>query len=381
MQTAREAPARVGGWPRRALIAAACAVVGLAWAAPVGAQEASEGPVVDQEALYNAGFAWMGRGDWRRAAQVFRRCAEAKGPRTEFCEELARQSDIIASKRVTDRPESGRTELMIYSAGFGIWTGAAIGLAAEWETSTLLLAGLGGLGGLGAAYIVSDDDVIGVTPGEAALVTMGGNIGVWNGVAGLLIATDEAFDDSSDILLPLATGYVGIGVATLAFPYDPSAGDVALANAGALWGTFFSGMGLLIAKPEDPTTALVFGTLLLGTDGGLLAGAGLATQYDMSRSRVRFMNLGGTLGTLLVGGGLLALEVDNVRAVGASLAAGALGGGALSLWLTRSFDGDDREDPSAHLQLDAPGPFLRPHEGRGGESGWAGGVNLLQGRF
>ncbi|MEL6179888.1 MAG: hypothetical protein AAFS10_13100, partial [Myxococcota bacterium] len=187
-------------------------MIGVVWAAmslalttTALAQESPKAPPIDQEALYNAGFKRMGLGDWRGAAQVFHRCAQVEGPRTEICRELARQSNIIAAERVTEAPPSGRTELMLYSAGFGIWTGAALGLAAEWETGTLLLAGLGGLGGLGVAYIISDDDVIGVTPGEAALVTLGGNVGVWNGVAGLLIATDAAFDDSNDILLPLAT--------------------------------------------------------------------------------------------------------------------------------------------------------------------------------
>lgn len=338
------------------------------------------------ERFYQQGWERLGRNDWRGAVQSFERCAQfgEQGPRTALCREMQLQSERIAEARFTDAPPSGNVELILYSTAFGIWTGAALSVAGEVGENSLLISGASGLAGLGVGYLVSR--IADITPGQAAMVTLGGNAGTWNGIAWFVALSEKGFIDSTDILVPLAAGYAGIGTAALLAPrLKPSSGDVALASSGALWGTFLAGMGLLIADIDEFSTEAFFTTLVLGTDIGIAAGALAASQVDLSRARVNLVDLGGTLGALVVGGVLLSTEAESPQAVGASLSAGALAGGALTLYLTRNMD--RRSDQSAARPIDglptleAPTVFVRPHATDTGQVAVAAGLDLFHGRF
>jgi hypothetical protein len=136
-------------------------------------------------------------------------------------------------------------------------------------------------------------------------------------------------------------------------------------------------MGLLVAEPDDPSSALVFGTLLAGSDLGLIGGAFLATHLDLPRSRTRLIDLGGTLGALL-GGGLVLLSDDaGPRLTGSVMGAGGLAGLGLAAWATSGWDEPQRKDADL-LLLDAPSPFVLPASP---DKPAAVGLHLVQGRW
>lgn len=252
------------------------------------------------------------RDQWRQFASLY--------PNDERAAAASRLADVITSVVLTPEREgpitsqAGRVELAIFSTLYGASIGLLVGIEAAEAANTYsanapIWFSLGGAGlGLGLSLAVTRGDD--VRPSQAALVSSGG---VWGYVIGLELAggtnafrqceEDEFYGDeyctvsaSAIRMVPLALSAIGVGsTAYLAhrFP-DLPAGDIALVNAGGLWGTSTGAFMALILNLEGDTTPA--NAMLPATILGLGAGAALAPRLDISRTRIQLINLSGLLG-------------------------------------------------------------------------------------
>lgn len=334
-----------------------------------------QGDPQEARALYDDAFSDLRARRWDAAQEKLARYLSLypKGELAYPAQELLRLAQHLA--RQEERVEgSGRVELVAFSTTYGIGAGLALWSILELERPGLLLSfATGGLGLGLSLYTTSGREV---SDGDAATISNAGLWGTWNGLAIPMILGN---DDSRVILSSgIGVGLLGIGGGVLLnHLYAPHGGDVGLTSSGGLWGTFFAGMGLLVAEPDDPSSAQIFGTLLAGSDLGLLGGAFLATHLDLPRSRTRLIDLGGTLGALL-GGGLVLLSDDaGPRLTGSVMGAGGLAGLGLAAWATSGWDEPKTKDTSL-LLLDSPSPFVLPASP---DKPTAVGLHLVQGRW
>jgi hypothetical protein len=228
-----------------------------------------------------------------------------------------RQSFEVVPNRPTDlnvelerRPRSGRWELVSASGVFlGSAAGATVGSLFEQEETVSSLVALGGTAlGFGGAYLGIPSDV---SVGTSSYIIGATLIGAGEGLAvASLFACDELVEEEpgggqrtslecSDKALSgaaLASATVGGAQAALtASRLDLDAGDAALINSGALWGTA-SGLLLWASFDRDPD---IFGPMLLaGLNLGAVVGATLAARSEVSRGRIALIDLAGLGGTV-----------------------------------------------------------------------------------
>ncbi len=323
---------------------------------------------------YASGFNAMRAMNWSRAHKLLKAHLEAypKGDTAAGARELMALAKALQIQTGNTGKNSGRTELVAFSTLYGIWAGIATSIILELDEGALLTTFLTGGGGLATSLLLTRGKD--VTDGEAALVSTLGTWGTWNGVA-LAIIFDV--DDPNDVLrIALTAGVAGIsGAVLLNQKLSLSAGDVALVSTGGTWGTFLAGMGLLITNADLSSEGFA-GTLLVGSDAGLVAGALLAQNLEVSRGRMRLIDLSGALGALLAGGVMALGDASDSQLIGTGLSVGAIGGLALGTYL--SADWDAPEEKGVNLMV--PTPFIT--SSRNGEKvGTTIGINLLQGQW
>lgn len=259
-------------------------------------------------------------------------------------------------------PGSGRRHLIAGSAAMGALLGASTGgLGGQSSGGAGLL--FGGLAGGLAGYLFIPKDV-GLGTGSFLVST--GLAGALNGlvVGGLLNDADGTFasaDDTAGAGFGMVGGaIVGVGVGLVLDPrLQPTPGAAALFNSGVTWGAI---TGALFIPVFDASSRIRFTTLVTGLDLGVVAGALLASRYDVSRRRVVYIDLAGIAG--MIAG--LATEsavsgATNDQGSGESSAHYALGGMAVGLglgtFLTRNLDLPvlPRLTPSVTRSRDAAG--------------------------
>lgn len=261
----------------------------------------------------------------------------------------------VADATADGEPRTGaaRAELTLFQTVHGGILGAEVCVMADcenarpWVLSLMLGAGLG----FGVSFGLSDG---GVRPGLARALSDGTVFGAANGVWLVLLAEDGDAP-ASTIAAYLALGQLaGLGIGGLL--YDqlmPTTGQVSLAASGGLW--------LPVASAElagalgGEFDAQGWGALMLvATNGGLAAGAWLASEVPTTASRAVLIDGGGVLGTLS-GLGLGVLLQDDEPDSEATLAAGfagTVGGLALAYVLTQSWDAPSASD-AASLHVSA----------------------------
>lgn len=277
----------------------------------------------------------------------------------------SRTLEITAGRTSTVRveleapPRSGRRELLIASTvGGGIWGASAFGTIFGNDSTYSSLGGLVGLGiGFGGGYYGVPRD-IGV--GSSSYLIGATLIGVAEGFA---IATFFACDSETDELGALDTscdedaiagsslvgGIGGLAFAAATFRrFDLDAGDAALINSGALWGSIAGGLFFTVFEADLRVRAPL---LFAGLNLGLVTGVTLASRYDVSRGQVALVDLSGLAGMIagVAVAGIIETETD--AGDGSERRSHfALGGMALGLiagaLLTR-----DRDDPKAAAPL------------------------------
>ncbi|MGH7476410.1 MAG: tetratricopeptide repeat protein [Longimicrobiales bacterium] len=245
---------------------------------------------------------------------------------------LERYGDTPAAEQVRARrvqpgqarmSRAGNTELVVWSALYGLWLGVAIPAAADADGPKAYGAGLllGGPAGFlaGRAYARSRP----VTPGHARAITFGGTWGTWQGFGwaeGLdwgaqqqacvppdFCEVDVDSETRARFVSAIVGGLAGIGIgAWVADTHDISRGTATMVDFGALWGTWYGWSLAEIGGVQQEIEAA-----LIGGNAGLLAMALLAPRWNLSHSRARLINIAGVVG-LLGGIGIdLLVQPDN----------------------------------------------------------------------
>ncbi|MBK8010213.1 MAG: hypothetical protein IPK13_02635 [Deltaproteobacteria bacterium] len=231
-----------------------------------------------------------------------------------------------------------RAELAVYQTLFGITGGALLCAGVSCEDARLVvgLVALGGAGGLALSILGTQD---GITPGRTQTLNAGAGWGIFNGIAMANLAGLDGGAAPGLVLFSQLAG-VGAGLALNTY-YDPRSGDVSRATSLGLW----SGVLTLLvhgAFDFDANDDLLWGTLMLFSDLGLVAGAtlGALDAVSMTRGRVLLIDAGGIVGGLL-GFGIPVLIQNDTGDSGllfGSAFVGTVVGLGLTTYLTRHWD-------------------------------------------
>lgn len=264
---------------------------------------------------------------------------------------------------------TGRPEALILTTGYGFYQGIAISLllaendllpSAEdgviaGTAITLASTGLG----FGLGWWVTEE--YGVNEAQAGLFTSGMLWTTLNGISGGL---GVGLDDDEQLLWnSLISGWSGqaLGV-LLAANVDRTAGQVSLMNTVATWTGAEVALIQGVLGVEMGSSYLTWSTL--AADVGLLVGAYLATDLDISRGRARLLDLGALAGALAGPAALFMVwgPEENVREwyLGA-MAVGIPIGIGVAWHLTRDLDRDDPApsgDGSMTLMVPLAGGFF-----------------------
>ncbi len=266
--------------------------------------------------------------------------SEQHQPHTESIEVVADRT-MNLTVQLKPRPRSGRSEILA-AGGFGGGILGSVALGTVLDNSVLggsigAAAGLGiGVGGVyfGAprdipvgwtSYIIGSS-IIGSVEG-AVLYRM---IRCWN---------DRACNDASASVTSAALlgAVAGLGIsASTASTLDPSAGDAAIVNSGAFWGTIAGALFVLIFDSDQRSDEILLAT---GLNLGVATGITLARRYELSRAHVALIDLSGLAGII---GGLALVDIIQQGEESERVPHYMLGGLTLGLitgvYLTRNFD-------------------------------------------
>lgn len=262
------------------------------------------------------------------------------------------------------------TWFVLYGGAFGANMAAALIGPTDDNgevTTSGAIAGLVGLGlGLGAGFWA--DRRIGLTPAQVNLTAWGG---IWGALAtGLAtdLVTGVGDTTTNSVVTGAALGSLWGSLLSLAYGTDDrdlSESDVALFNSGGLYGLGLAFLTADILTP--PTTEAYTINALLGTAIGLGVGAWTARRYDAPAERVRWIDVGVSVGGLAPWVVLYPIIAD--RAYGRQITdalsiAGMIGGGYLAWRMTRNMRSDGKSDDETASLPPMPGLLQRTGAGR-----------------
>ena len=238
--------------------------------------------------------------------------AREREPATRTIEVTANQTTNLRIE-LEKQPKSGRRELLVAStiAG-GIYGGGAFAtLFSDSDPTFKALASLAGFGvGFAGAYLGVPNRI---SVGQSSYLIGASIIGAAEGgLLAALIACDNSTETGADgevdykIKCPpeaVASTALIAGIASsltaaiTADRLDLSAGDAALLNSGAMWGSIGSSLFVLAF---DSDGRLWMPLMLAGLNLGTIAGGLLAQRIEASRSHIALIDLSG-LGGMIVG--------------------------------------------------------------------------------
>ncbi|HEY5134010.1 MAG TPA: hypothetical protein VII85_10035, partial [Candidatus Krumholzibacteriaceae bacterium] len=169
-------------------------------------------------------------------------------------------------------------------------------------------------------------------------------LGTWQGLGWSLYqnATNENGDDRNVFAFAEVAGLAGLAGATLlTSTVDYSAGQAELVSSAMAWGAWFGVVTAALSEGEDTR---YLSMALLGSDIASLGTMIAAPALNISPTRVRFIDLGGVLGTCAGLGVNLVATPESGDAFIAILGTGTAVGMAVAAVLTRNMD--DRSDLS-----------------------------------
>jgi hypothetical protein len=209
-----------------------------------------------------------------------------------------RKVDVVAGRdtritvRLAEPPASGRTQLVIASALVGATAGAAgLGVGFEESGGAVLGGAIGlGVGGLGGWLGVPRDIPVGLS----SLIVTGALAGAIQAGSSSELTTN---DDNATVASALAGAVAGGTLAAvLGTRLQISAGDAALVNSGALWGTAAGALFVAVFEYDD---SVEHALLMAGLDVGMVSGALLASRYEWSRGHAALIDLAGLGGAAI----------------------------------------------------------------------------------
>ena len=186
--------------------------------------------------------------------------------------------------------QAGRTGALVYGTLYSTWLGVGTAIVAGADSDQALAAGMmsGAPAGLLTTHLLTRDAAL--SPGQAALVRLGGLWGTWQGF-GWTVASGDEPSDRRLTAFSMAGGLAGIaGSAALTRVADVSTGDASLLDYAGLWGTWFGFCLSVMAEADDDG---VLKSSLTGGNLGLAAMAMLVPRIELNREQARLINLGG----------------------------------------------------------------------------------------
>jgi len=303
------------------------------------------GGSAEAQPLYSLALSSAAVGQYDRAMELIRQLIQ-KYPRSLQASEAEKDYLSISRLRNAAKPvvpivyvdSGGRTELLIFSGYYGLWLGLATPAAAEADSPAPYGLGLliGPAASIFLTHELTKDAVIG--RGRAFMIAFGAHFGTWQGVGWSVYAndTDNGGDDRNVIAYGEAAGLVGLAAAAvLTSAVHYSAGQAELVSSSMMWGAWF---GIVAATFTEGKDIRYLSTSLLGSDIASLGTMIAAPAFNISPTRVRFIDLGGFLGTCAgLGVNLLATN-DNGEAFIAILGVGTAVGMTAAAVLTRNMD-------------------------------------------
>jgi hypothetical protein len=268
--------------------------------------------------------------------------------------------DLAKPKLLEDRRTTDEIAILYSNAVlFGVYTGIMVDTWTKPDSAGGAILPPLALAGASAGVIALIDHTLHLGYGVAQSTVSGMYVGLEEGVAWIL--WHEAHTDgpssfgaraANTLIWGIGTlGAVAGGVVGSVFGTTP--GRASLMGSAAMWsglltGTLAGGIG------DSADTALLSGAIALNV--GAVAGALAGAKVSPSIARVRFIDLGGLSGGLLVGGLYWAMQDKNAsgRGVLISTGLGAAAGLTTAWLLTRGMETDlprKRREPSLAERL------------------------------
>ena len=246
----------------------------------------------------------------------------------------------------SDAPRSqGRAVLALNSAVVGGYVGFSLQHASGSQDARLTypLVALGTGIGLGASMLVADEWDI--TLGDAWFLSAGA---WWPIASGVLLAKSYRVQDEDRYVYGLVAASAGVSLSAAALSFKPmSEGGAVLTHSGGAIGSLVGGLTEMVYRGSTkvtPERGIGYGAGI-----GVLAAGALATQVEVTSSRMLLIDLAASLGALTGAAAasplLLVREKESParnRLWLASIAAGTVIGGGIGWLSTRSSNGREK---------------------------------------
>ena len=265
--------------------------------------------------LYEAAFRRIVEGDYGEAYDRLNEVID-KYPDTvyaRFAEDRRQRLEQLNLPSIRRRQidQSGRAGTVVFSTLYSTWLGIGTArLADETDNAKTIATGMmiGAPAGLLTSLVATRNAKL--TRGQSALINFSGSWGTWQGLGWAILIDD---DDGEKPLISGAMigGLSGIfATSIITRKIDPSLGDMAIINYGALWGTWLSLCAGQVADVEGGDELLAW--TLIGGNLGMTAMALLSPKIDITLARANWINLGGVIGTTIASGIVTIIAESNI---------------------------------------------------------------------
>lgn len=262
--------------------------------------------------------------------------------------------------------KSGRTDVLIFAGYYGVWLAIGIPVAFNVESSEGFAAFLVTVP---AASVILAHQLTknrSVTDADAEIISLGGWFGAWQGLGWTAVAGNSS---ESVVGAGVLGGLTGIGLAcALNNTTELSEGHAALMNSANWWGTW---LGLLVgagSESNDEGDDHILSSALIGSSVAVAVTGMAGRNTTLTQRRVRYMNMGGVLGTLFGAGIVILADIDENAGISTMLGVASVAGGYLGVRVSRP-SGDEQSRANAtingSLALENT-PTMRPF------AGWSG---------
>ena len=265
--------------------------------------------------LYETAFRLIVEGDYSQAYDRLNEVID-KYPGTvyaRFAEDRKRRLEQLnlPSIRRKKIDQSGRIGTVVFSTLYSTWLGIGTArLADETDNAKSIAAGMmiGAPAGLLTSLVATRNAKL--TRGQSALINLSGSWGTWQGLGWAILISED--DGEKPLISSTMVGGLSGVIATsvLTRKIDPSLGDMAIINYGALWGTWLPLCAGQVAGVEGGNELLAW--TLIGGNLGMAAMASLSPKIDITPARAHWINLGGVIGTIVASGIVMIIAESDI---------------------------------------------------------------------
>ena len=265
--------------------------------------------------LYETAFRSIVEGDYSEAYDRLNEVID-RYPDTvyaQFAENRRQQLERLnlPSIRRKNIDQSGRVGTVVFSTLYSTWLGIGTARLVDETDGAKTIAGgmmIGAPTGLLTSLVVTRNAKL--TRGQSALINSSGSWGTWQGLGWAILISEE---DGEKPLIggAMIGGLSGIlATSVITRKIDPSLGDMAMINYGALWGTWLAVTGGKVAGLPDDDGLLAW--TLIGGNLGATAMASLSSKIDIAPARAHWINLGGLIGTIVASGIVIIIAESDI---------------------------------------------------------------------